>query len=194
MKYFLGIVFFLAYSLRLFAQQDQTLPIDENGKFIYYEVVETSQVSKDSLKMRLLYFIKEKNNNLKYKSATGDTSFIATGKLIISKTILVTGHPSGEILFNFQVEIRSGKYRYWLTDFIFIPYHRDRYGNFVASTTVGIPLEKNPGKLNMGQWKEYQIQAATYAKKLGTEFKAAMIEKSELAAKKVPNIVKKEWR
>ncbi|RZK84776.1 MAG: hypothetical protein EOO98_16520, partial [Pedobacter sp.] len=40
----------------------------------------------------------------------------------------------------------------------FIPYQRDRYGNFVASTTVGIPLESNPGKLNAGEWAAYKAK------------------------------------
>ena len=41
----------------------------------------------------------------------------------------------------------------------------------MATTTVGTPLEKNPGKLNAAQWKEYQVQTAAYAKDLATKSK-----------------------
>jgi hypothetical protein len=113
---------------------------------------------------------------------------------VISKTLLVMSHPSGEVLFNFQAEAKNGKYRFWLTDFSFIPYQRDRYGNFVATSTIGVPLENNPGKLNVSQWKEYQSQTAVFAKNFATQFKAFMANEtkavSPVAEKKV---VTKSW-
>ncbi|TCC86932.1 hypothetical protein EZ428_22260 [Pedobacter frigiditerrae] len=172
---------------------ESILPVDEHGKFIYYEVVNT-KIPKDSLKIRAVGYLKKQNKELKYKSAQGDTAFVASGKIIINKTLLVVGHPSGEVLFDFQVEIRDGKYRFWLTDFNFIPYQRDRYGNFVASTSIGTPLENEPGKLNNSQWKEYQVQTTQYAKELAAKFKVYMASKAPvIAPSKEKTVVKKEW-
>jgi hypothetical protein len=193
MKFTLFFVLFFVCLLKANAQQDQLLPVDEHGKFIYYEVVEAKQISRDSLKISVLDFLHKKNPNLKYKSTKGDTAFIATGKLIISKTLLVMSHPSGEVLFNFQTEVRAGKYRFWLSDFNFIPYQRDRYGNFVANTTTGIPLESGPGKLNVAQWKEYQVQTAAYAKDFAAKFKVAMAYKADNAAPAEKKVVRKDW-
>ncbi|RZL41628.1 MAG: DUF4468 domain-containing protein, partial [Pedobacter sp.] len=146
------------------------------------------------IKGRILNYLKKQNKDLKYKNTQGDTSFAAAGKLIINKTLLVMSHPSGEVVYNFQAEVKNGKYRFWLTDFEFIPYQRDRYGNFVASTTVGIPLENNPGKLNAGEWKEYKAQTAKYAKDLGTKFKLYMSSKTPIVLPTPEKkVVKKEW-
>ena len=172
---------------------ENVLPVDERGKFIYYEVVNT-KTPKDSLKIRTINYLKKQNKDLKYKITQGDTAFIASGKLIINKTLLVMSHPSGEILYNFQVEVRDGKYRFWLTDFNFIPYQRDRYGNFVASTTIGTPLENDPGKLNAAQWKEYQVQTTKYAKELAGKFKVYMASKAPIVTPPAEKtVVKKEW-
>jgi len=189
--------FFLLITVAALAKAQKTaeniLPVDERGKLIYYEVVDV-KIPKDSLKIRAINYLKKQNKELKYKSTQGDTAFVATGKLVINKTLLVMSHPSGEVLYDFQVEVKDGKYRFWLTDFNFIPYQRDRYGNFVASTSVGIPLEKDPGKLNASQWKEYQVQTTKYAKELATKFKVYMANKTPIVAPpKEKTVVKKEW-
>ncbi|MGY0040530.1 hypothetical protein [Pedobacter sp. NJ-S-72] len=54
---------------------------------------------------------------------------------------------------------------------MFIPYQRDRYGNFVPSTVKGIPLEKSPGKLNAGEWSSYVSDAGRQSAALAAEFK-----------------------
>jgi len=176
------------------AQDEKLLPVDEQGKFIYYEVVTLKGTTQDSLKRRAINYFKNQNKDVQFKSAQGDTAFIATGKMIITKTLLVMSHPSGEILYRFQVEVKEGKYRFWLSDFSFIPYQRDRYGNFVASTTIGIPLEREPGKLNAGQWKEYQLQTATYAKGFAVKFKQVMAS-SNPRVESVPEkkVISKNW-
>lgn len=176
------------------AQNEKILPVDEQGKFIYYEVVTLKGIAQDSLKRRAIHYLKNQHKELQFKSAQGDTAFIATGKMIITKTLLVMSHPSGEIQYRFQVEVKEVKYRFWLSDFSFIPYQRDRYGNFVASTTIGIPLEREPGKLNAGQWKEYQLQTATYAKDFALKFKQIMASSNPIV-EPVPEkkIVSKNW-
>lgn len=173
--------------------QSENLPVDENGKLIYYEVVAMKDASRDSLKQKLdLYFKKQKE--LKVKSSKDDSTFLASGKLIINKTLLVMSHPSGEILYNFNAEVKEGKYRFWLTDFSFIPYQRDRYGNFVATTAKGTPLEADPGKLNAGQWKEYQAQTAKYAQVFAEKLKQHMASKRPIV---IPapekKVVSKSW-
>lgn len=173
--------------------QSENLPVDENGKLIYYEVVALKDVSKDSLKRKLELYVK-KQKELKVKSSVGDSTFLATGKLIINKTLLVMSHPSGEVLYNFNAEVKEGRYRFWLTDFSFVPYQRDRYGNFVATTPIGTPLEDDPGKLNAGQWKEYQAQTAKYAQGFAEKLKQYMANKMPIATPAPEKkVVSKSW-
>ena len=174
-------------------QTENILPVDERGKLIYLEVVST-KAPVDSLKIRVLNYLKKQNENLKFKSVKGDSIFIATGKLIINKTLLVMSHPSGEVLYNFQAEVKQGKYRFWLTDFSFIPYQRDRYGNFVTSTTVGVPLENNPSKLNAAEWEVYRLQTAKYANELAAKFKLYMTGKPLVIVQVTKiQLIGKEW-
>ncbi|TKC05698.1 DUF4468 domain-containing protein [Pedobacter polaris] len=193
MKFILSFLLLSSCFVITNAQTEQSLPVDEQGKLIYYEVVNVKTPA-DSLKIRVLNYLKKQNKDLKFKSTQGDTAFIATGKMIINKTLLVMSHPSGEVLYDFQAEVKNGKYRFWLTNFSFIPYQRDRYANFVASTTVGIPLENNPGKLNAGEWKEYKVQTAKYAKDLASKFKFYMSSRTPIIALTTEKkVVKKEW-
>ncbi len=193
MKFILAYLFLIGISSFALAQSE-LLPIDERGKFIYYELVEAKGLLKDQLKERVNSFLKGSFKDLKLKTVQGDTIFVCTGKLIINKTLLVMSHPSGEIGYHFQAEVKEGKFRFWLSDFSFVPYQRDRYGNFVATSNKGIPLENTPSKLNSSQWKEYQAQTAKYTFQFAKEFKDHMASKASLMSPvKEKTIVKKEW-
>ena len=192
MRYtFLLIISF--FSITLFAQQKQ-FATDDNGKFIYYKVVDSQKVSKAMIIQRAKNFIAAQKKAIKTVTAT-DSSISAKGTLIIDKTILVVGHPSGEVTYHLTIEARTEKYRFWLTDFEFIPYQRDRYGNFVDVTTIGTPLEKKVDKLTTGQWKD--IQATAYAKveKFGESLKAYLAKDDSVKKqnKPVETISTKTW-
>ncbi len=185
---------FLIISSSFCLAQNKLLPVDEQGKFIYFELVEAKGVPIEVLKERVSSFLKQPYKDLKFKIINGDTAFVASGKFVINKTLLVMSHPSGEVLYHFQAEVKESKFRFWLSDFNFVPYQRDRYGNFVAGTNKGIPLENNPGKLNAAQWKEYQNQAARYAYQFAGDFKAYLAGKMPLVVSaKEKTVVRKEW-
>lgn len=193
MKKYLVLIILLTTFAKLSAQQKQ-LPLDDRGKYIYYEVVDVKTVNKDSLLQRASYFVNQVYKKSMKQESTTDSSILANGTLVIDKTLLVAGHPSGEVKYNFSVEIRSGKYRFWLTDFEYIPYQRDRYGNFVAATNIGTPLEKAPSKLNSGQWKDVLGGVSVKATKFGEDFKKFLAtSRLEKAKKKEETISTKKW-
>lgn len=174
---FLGLSVLLFFTTVGFAQ-DKPLSNDDRGKLIYYEVVELKDVPQDSLNMRAAAFFKKSAKLLKVKSSSTDSVIQASGKMVINKSALVLSRPSGEVLYNFYVETKGGKYRFWLTDFGFIPYQRDRYSNFVPSTTVPVPLERKPGKLNATEWAGYVKATTQEANALAVRFKAFMKNKT----------------
>lgn len=171
------LVLLLFFTTAGFAQE-KPLSTDDRGKLIYYEVVDLKDISRDSLNVRAIKFFEKSTKSLKLKSTATDSVMYAAGKLIINKTALVLSRPSGEVLYNFYVETKDGKYRFWLTDFNFIPYQRDRYGNFVPSTTVSTPLENKPGKLNAAEWTGYIKAATKEVNVLAERFKDAMLKKT----------------
>nr|WP_121273861.1 DUF4468 domain-containing protein [Pedobacter schmidteae] len=179
-----ALITFVLFGVVCFGQE-KPLATDERGKLICYEVVVAKDIPKDSLTARAVDFLKKSVKTMKPKSATTDSLIHATGKMIINKTALVLSRPSGEVQYHFYAEAKDGKYRFWLTDFVFIPYQRDRYGNFVPATTVGTPLENKPGKLNAAEWNGY-VKATTKAVNAFAErFKAAMKDRDV-----VPPVVK----
>lgn len=193
MKSILFIVL-AAFSINVSAQQKQ-FSKDDNGKFIYYKVIDSQTVSKDTLLQRAKAFVNGLHKKTMVQETVTDSSVVAKGTLVIDKTILVAGHPSGEVNYNFVCEVRNGKYRFWLTDLTYIPYQRDRYGNFVAITKVGTPLERTPGKLNAGAWKDILNSTYNKVEKFGEEFKknlatSRVVEKNK---KKTETISTKKW-
>ncbi|AZI23837.1 DUF4468 domain-containing protein [Pedobacter sp. G11] len=192
MRYILAIA--LSVFVTSLSAQEKQFPKDETGKFIYYKVVDSLVLSKTILLERAKNFVVSTNKKTMKLESSTDTSILAKGKMIIDKTILVAGHPSGEVSYDFVFEARAGKYRYWLTNFIFIPYQRDRYGNFVPKTTIGSPLEKSADKLNAGSWKD--IQTSTYAEvaKFGDSFKKFLAtDKKNSEPVKKETVSTKKW-
>ena len=192
--------FLFGWSVLLFAAtvcfgQEKPLAYDERGNLIFYEVVEMKGVSKDQLEARAKSFFKKSAKLMKFKNTIGDTLMQASGKIVITKTALVLSHPSGEVQYNFYAESKADRYRFWLTDYEFIPYQRDRYGNFVPSTVVGTPLERKPGKLNAGEWENYLKYATSQSNVIAAQFKDAMSAKQVLApkAKTAESISTKQW-
>jgi hypothetical protein len=140
---------------------------DERERYIYYELVEKSAIPVDSLVSRAGKFLGFKKLD-SIKAQNG--ALHAAGKMVLNKTAFVLTHPSAEVGYSFTLEYKDDKYRFWLTDFIIIPYKRDRYSNFVPATVKGTPLENNPGKLNAAEWASYvdavAKQAAFFAEEL----------------------------
>jgi len=170
MKYITAIIF-VFFTLNLFAQQKQ-FSLDERRKYIYYEVADGRALNKDTLLNRAQVFINKFYKKTIRQVQLSDTSIIAKGKVIIDKTVLIAGHPSGEVSYSITFQARNGKYRFWLTDFEYIPYQRDRYGNYVASTKNSTPLEKTPSKLMANEWKDMVVATYDQVQKFGNELKA----------------------
>lgn len=185
----------LCFCFFLRAQEVLVLSKDETGKYIYYEVVNNMvSLPEDSLKLRMLDFLMKNKKEMKQKVTAGAKEIVANGKIVINKSLAALSHPSGEITYVFHFEVNAQKYRFWLTDFEFVPYYKDRYGNFVPGTTVGRALEIEPKKLNAEQWEEYRLQAAKYAANFALRLKDHLANKvilpAPVAEKKV---ISKNW-
>lgn len=174
---FLMTVLFNLSSFAQTAPADQGMPFDERGKYIHYEVVEGKQIPADSLRSRAAAFLKMKQ--LSDVKTTAE-QLSANGKFLISKTAFVLTRPSGEVFYSFAFEIKEGKYRFWLTDFQFTPYKRDRYANYVPSTAKRIPLENTPDKLNLPEWESYIKAAGVQSAVFAADFKEFLLAEKKI--------------
>jgi hypothetical protein len=190
----------IATLLLLFVQltcmaQEKPLVLDERGKLLYYEVLKGQDSSADVLRQRASDFLKSHSKTFKLNAKSTDSLLQASGKFILQKTALVLSRPSGEVSYLFNVETRAGKYRFWLSDFSFIPYQRDRYGNFVPETAIGIPMERKPGKLNAAEWDSYLKALTKETNAFAIAFKDAMkqVETSPAVKQTAPVISTSKW-
>lgn len=171
---------------------EEVMPLDERGKYIHYEVVEGITVPADSLRSRAVAFLKARKLSAIHPE---DGQLTASGKFLLNKTALLLSRPAGVASYDFVFEIKGDKYRFWLTDFVFIRYERDRYANFVPAQGKGIPLERNPDKLNTSAWMSNVRAATELAESFGRDFKEFLAEerKAKVQGKAKAVITTKAW-
>jgi hypothetical protein len=180
----------------VWAQAD-SLVRNEDNKFIYYQVVLQSSSPADTLYKRAMSFLKKAYPKDRLKAGKADKEsgkLYASGGVLVSKKSLVAMHEDASVGFNFIIEIKDGKYRYWFTDFVITPYERDRYANFVAVAGKDVPLENGPVKLSDEDYKGYMKKVLVNCREIGAILKSYMrnepVQVKEVTKKAV---VPKEW-
>ncbi len=158
------------------AQKD-SLAFDEHGKYIYYRVVNQVKDDENVLLVRGLDFFDMPANKDAFKVINKDANthmFDVSGHFLVSKPSSLAKHDDGKITFKIHVEVKGQKYRYWLTDFVFTPYYKDRYNNMVPQPGVEIPMEDISKKIETREAAHYLDECAAFGKKLGTKLKQYM--------------------
>lgn len=177
--------------------QADSLVLNEDNKFIYYQVVAQPLSPADSLYKRAVLFIKNAYPKDRLKAGKLDkenATLYASGGVLVSKKSLVALHEDASVGFNFVIEIKAGKYRYWFTDFVITPYERDRYANYVPVAGKNSPLEKGAGALSNEDYKGYMKKILTNCREIGSILKSYMTNEpptTKSETKKI--IVPKEW-
>jgi hypothetical protein len=199
MKKILLCIAGLLFSSGVFAQKD-SLAFDENNKYIYYKTVDQPGFIADTLYNRGLYFVTKAYPAKVLKLAKADkgaNALTGAGVFMVNKKNLLGSSEGGELAYTFKVEVKDGKYRYWLTDFVYQPYQRNRYGNVEPIAGGDIALEKASEKLSKPDFNAYLNQVVINSKQVGDNLKAYMLKTSSLVKKpevKKPNrISTKEW-
>lgn len=154
--------------------QKELLSFDENNKYIYYQVADVPALPKDTLLARASYFLKSDYSKMKL-SYTADPNLLnGRGKFLVYGGGGLLKHEHGGISYTLNIECKDQKYRYWLTGFVFTPYQRDRYGNFVPEPGKEIPLESILKKLDKKEAGAYLDETGTFCKQLGEKLKSQM--------------------
>lgn len=193
------LIFFFTFLLAasgVFAQKD-SLAFDENSKYIYYQVVTEPGLAADTLYNRALYFFKTAHPATGFKLTAEDKAagtLTGTGSFLVSRKSLVTSHEDGSVTFTMRIDVKGGKYRYWLTDFVFNPYQRNRYNSYESIPGIFIPLEQSAGKVTPKDLNAYLDGVLTSSRKIGAKLKEYMLKTSSLK-KEIPvkKISTKDW-
>ncbi|MDB5141891.1 MAG: hypothetical protein JWQ66_604 [Mucilaginibacter sp.] len=152
--------------------QKSLLSLDEHNKYIYYQVVDLPGISADSLYKNAEYFIKSVYP--KTKSIQSNNSINIKDKFLTYTSFVK--HENGEMAYTLNIECKDAKYRYWLTDFVFTPYERNRYGVYVPINGIEIPLESAESKVIKKDLDGYFDQTGAFCKQLGEKLKKYMAE------------------
>jgi len=149
------------------AQENKEYPWD------IYSVVETDSVPSATLWLNAYTFVQEQEG-CRLVSADSLNNVKATCGFWAYKSKLLKSI-EGRIFFNFLVEIKENKYRYFINDFHFMPYSRDRYSRYKADKSAVQSLSE-PNQSRKKAWKGYQEEAKTSANELAEALKTAMKE------------------
>ncbi|MDB5131395.1 MAG: hypothetical protein JWR02_1144 [Mucilaginibacter sp.] len=182
----LASLFFAKVSLA----QKELLSFDENNRYIYYQVADAPGLREDTLLARVSYFLKPEYSKIKLNRTANPNLLNGSGKFLVYGGGGLLKHEHGEIGYSLNIECKDQKYRYWLTGFVFTPYQRDRYGNFVPEPGKEIPLEAISNKLGKKDADSYLDETGTFCKQLGDRLKLFMTKtfapkKAEVAKRTV---------
>jgi hypothetical protein len=186
------IVILFILSAKITIAQKELLSLDEHSRYIYYQVIDMPGLSADTLSNRGAYLIKREYPKANVKAVadkiTGEGQFAT-----YSSGGLVVKHESGKITYRIAIEFKDNKYRYWLTDFVFTPNKRDRYGNYVLEQGMDTPLEKAKEKLMEKDAESYFLQTGAFCNQLGDRLKLYMINAAPKKTETIKKIVTDKW-
>jgi hypothetical protein len=173
-KIVLGVICLFLKIATASAQAD-SLVMDENNKYIYYQVVAQPASSADTLQARAIVFAKKAfvASKLKFKDVNKGT-IRATGGVLVSKKSSIAMHEDARIDYTMVIEVKDNKYRYWFTDFVIVPYQRDRFANFVPLSGKDVALEKGMSILSKKDFDGYTAKLFANIKDIGNKLTTYM--------------------
>jgi len=185
------LLLFLAIgaSVRFVYAQNNTLALDEHNKYVCYQVKDVPGTLGDSLQIRATRFITRHYRKVSSLN-TSKTTVVLKSYFPVTAGAAVTRHEDGEMRYVLTIESRDGKYRFWFTDFVFTPYQRDRYNNFVPVPGINIPLENATTKLEKKQAAACLQQTLDFCKSQTGLIVAAMADNNMPTRKTAPDRVR----
>jgi len=175
--------------------QKVQVALNEHNRYVYYEVVTLNGLPADSLRNNAAAFINA------YYAKTGskklsDSSASASDKFLIYTSLSLAKHENGQVSYTLHIECRDSKYRYWLSDFVYTPYEKDRYGNFVPIAGKDVALESAASKLDKKEFNNILDQTSAFCMQLGAKLKTFIAQphlKKRTAGQQPPKVVTDKW-
>ena len=169
--------------------QDTQFPIDDLGKYTITEVVELHGIDKDKLFLNGQKFMKKVkvlNSKKKYYNIEKENYTIRNkGSFYVYRIGSVKKGIGGAVEYDINLEIKDGKYRYTITNFIFNEYQRNRYGKYEPVKGKFIPLEMEVSSINKKEWEKHKQVVFEKSLELIQNLYSEMIYAEEKKNKKV---------
>ncbi|RFZ94544.1 DUF4468 domain-containing protein [Mucilaginibacter conchicola] len=183
MKKVFGLLVLIMTVQHAFAQKD-SLQVDENNNYVYYKVVEKANLPADTVYERAFNFAKTLSKENKPAKGQADKAFNISSKFITYGGMSLVRKESGEVKYTLNFQAADGKYRYNLSNFVFIPYKRDRYGNMTAVPGVEVAVEKFAAKYSQKEKDAVLDQIAAQSLAIEARLKQA-IDRTKVPVKQI---------
>jgi hypothetical protein len=189
------LLFSMVLSLLLTSQD--VMPRDESGLITYYEVIELPGYPAEILMDNASGFLQDfsvKGSRKKHFNADDENLRVFNkGSYRLSNMWGLGKHTDGIVMFDMNVEVKEGRYRYIINHFIFQEFRRNRYGKFEPVKGGEKPLELEVSQLSARQWERHQEHAHSKIQSLIMEFKAAMATVEVKNQEKKKTKVEDDW-
>ncbi|MFD1255162.1 hypothetical protein ACFQ3S_00005 [Mucilaginibacter terrae] len=146
--------------------QKTLLSLNEQNQYTYF-VVKPAPAQPNA--QALAAYVKKAVTGVEFLEATNLGGVAGRGIVLVYKQGLITGQEEGQLAYNVKIDFKDNKYRLILTDFMFSPYQRNRYGVFALVNNSGIPLEKMGDKLSAKQLNSYLDKLVSYGAKFSQQ-------------------------
>lgn len=141
-------------------QKELLFPVDENGKYIFQEVVELPGMKEDLLfenAEKFLKKVKVMKSRKKYLLLDKDNhSLTSKGSFYVYQRGSIKNSIAGAVEYDIKLEIKEGRYRYTITNYLFNEFKRNRYGKFEPIKGKYMPLELPVSNLNEKEWENHR--------------------------------------
>ena len=169
--------------------QDALFPINDIGKYELSEVVKLDGMHKEKLFQNGRVFMKKvKVLNSKQDHYIEDPDQVTMknrGSFYVYKLGSVKKGIAGAVEYDLTIELKEGRYRYTITNFIFNEYKRNRYAKYEPIKGKYTPLEVEMSALNKKEWDQQRQLVYDKSQELIQNLYSDMIYVEQKKKKKV---------
>ncbi len=162
------------FCVQVASAQKDSLAFDEGNNYIYYRVIDKPALNADTLYKRAWAFAAVFNTSAKPAKGQGENTLNTSGMLLVYTGVSLMRKEGGEISYTLNIQTKENRYRYRISNFVFKPYQRDRFGNMVPIPGVEVPLEKMEVKYGKKYTDNYLDQVAAFSINAYAKLKIAM--------------------
>jgi hypothetical protein len=191
------LVVFLNTILVVSGMAQEAMPVDERGIFTYQEVVQLNGYPATLLYNNARDFVKElsvRNDRTKHYRAWPDSLTVYNrGSYGMSNLYTIGKRTDGIVIFDMTVEVKEGRFRYTITNFMYREFERNRYGKFVPANKRDVPLEHPPAGLLKKQWENNLEKTDEKIQELIIDLKENMARSAQKKSRKKEKNDKSDW-
>ncbi|QHS57392.1 DUF4468 domain-containing protein [Mucilaginibacter sp. 14171R-50] len=179
-KIILGLLCLLC--IQTASAQRDSLAFDEGNNYVYYRIADKPGVTADTLYQRAWDFAAGFNRAITPAKGKAENTLNTSGKFMVYSGSSLVRKEAGQITYAINIQTKDLRYRYRISNFVFTPYQRDRFGNMVPIPGIEVPLEKMADKYNKKDVGSYLDQVGQFCIVTATKLRQAM-DKQPLAVK-----------